>query len=384
MAWTIGANSNSAPFGPAVGANVLSILRAALLVGVFASLGAILQGSRISKTIGNGLIHDVAITPLASACILLTAATLITIGNLRGYPVPAAFTITGGVIGVGLALGGAPAYDKYREIAGFWLVIPVIAASVGYTTARILRNERIPEKYGIGILAGLVGAVVANMKMSLIPSETGNHGTIARYVAEVSGVNAPNLMGYNAISIVTTAFLATVSFLFIKNRVERSMDKGVRLFLVVLGGLVVFSSGGSQVGLATGPLESVFENSIPLPPEMLIIAGGLMILVGAWTGSPRVVQSVSREYSQLGNRRSISALVPAFLISQTAITLGLPVSTNETIISSLIGSGLVAGSAGISGRKIGYTVVIWLASLALAGGIGAVLYKLLSNILGVT
>ncbi|MDY6780245.1 MAG: inorganic phosphate transporter, partial [Halobacteria archaeon] len=102
MAWTIGANSNSAPFGPAVGANAIPVMRAALFVGIFASLGAVLQGASISETVGTELINNVTITPLAAATGLLTAATLITIGNRRGYPVPAAFTVTGAMIGVGL------------------------------------------------------------------------------------------------------------------------------------------------------------------------------------------------------------------------------------------------------------------------------------------
>ncbi|MDY7082059.1 MAG: inorganic phosphate transporter, partial [Halobacteria archaeon] len=67
---------------------------------------------------------------------------------------------------------------------------------------------------------------------------------------------------------------------------------------------------------------------------------------------------------------------------QAAIFLGLPISTNEAIISSLIGSGLVAGSAGVSGKKIGYTVGVWLFSLVSAGAVSYVLYSVLSNFFG--
>ncbi|MDY6764152.1 MAG: inorganic phosphate transporter, partial [Halobacteria archaeon] len=122
MAWTIGANSNSAPFAPAVGANAVPVMRAALFVGFFASLGAIIQGGSISETVGKELIRGVSITPLAAASGLLTAATFITIGNRRGYPIPAAFTVTGAMIGIGLALGGDPAIAKYQQIALFWLL----------------------------------------------------------------------------------------------------------------------------------------------------------------------------------------------------------------------------------------------------------------------
>jgi len=70
MSFTVGANSNSAPIAPAVGANALSVLRAALLVGVVAGLGALLQGGNISETIGRSLVTGVKFTPLAAAATL--------------------------------------------------------------------------------------------------------------------------------------------------------------------------------------------------------------------------------------------------------------------------------------------------------------------------
>lgn len=46
-AWTLGANSNSPPFAPAIGANAISTMRAALLIGLLAGAGALLQGGSI-------------------------------------------------------------------------------------------------------------------------------------------------------------------------------------------------------------------------------------------------------------------------------------------------------------------------------------------------
>ncbi len=41
MAWALGANSNSPPFAPAIGANAISTMRAAFLIGILAALGAL-------------------------------------------------------------------------------------------------------------------------------------------------------------------------------------------------------------------------------------------------------------------------------------------------------------------------------------------------------
>jgi len=189
--------------------------------------------------------------------------------------------------------------------------------------------------------------------------------------------------GYDLAMLGTSLLMGVVGYLGIRALVGDDVDAGIRRFLIALGALVAFSSGGSQVGLATGPLETLFENEFMLPPWTLLVLGGLAMLVGAWTGAPRLLQAVAREYSALGVRRSIAALVPGFIIAQTAIALGIPISFNHVIISSVIGSGLVEGSGGVSGRKIGYTLTAWLATLVLSVAVAFGLYRGLAAIPGV-
>lgn len=123
-AWAVGANSNSPPFAPAIGANAVSTMRAAFLIGVLAALGALTQGGAISETVGAALIDNVQITSLAATAGLLTATGFMAFGVYTGYPVPAAFATTGAMVGVGLSLGGDPAIDTYRRITIFWALVP--------------------------------------------------------------------------------------------------------------------------------------------------------------------------------------------------------------------------------------------------------------------
>ena len=152
----------------------------------------------------------------------------------------------------------------------------------------------------------------------------------------------------------------------------------------MLGAIVAFSGGGSQVGLATGPLEDLFVTHVRLPTIVLLGIGGLGILFGAWMGAPRLLQATSREYAELGARRSIAALVPGFIIAQTAIALGIPISFNNIVISAVTGGGLAAGSAGVSRHKIAVTLVFWVVTLVSSVVIGFGVYRLLTTLLGVT
>ncbi len=330
---------------------------------------------------------NVSIGPLAAATGLIVAASLMTVGIRKGYPMPTAFTVSGAVIGVGVSKGVLTGFGvwevlavaKYREMVALWLVIPVVGGGIAFGTAYLLRKNVVPESVSIPVLGGMVGMVLANVPLIVIPSEMGP-GTVAKYVSAVIGSFVPVFDGVGV--VVVTVLAGVGGFVVMWLRVSKSVEKGTKEFLVVLGAIVAFSSGGSQVGLAIGPLSSLFESELHLPVMYLLVGGGVGILVGAWTGAPRLIYAVSREYSNLGIRRSIAALIPAFVIAQLAIVLGVPISFNEVIISAIIGSGLVEGRSGVSRQKIGYTVVAWVSSLGISLVLGFILYRLVYLFIG--
>jgi len=383
-AWTLGANSNSPPFAPAIGANAISTMQAAFMIGILAALGAITQGGAISETVGAGLIIGVDFTPLAAAAGLLTAATFMGVGIYSGYPIPAAFATTGAMVGVGLALGGDPAFATYRRIGTFWVMVPIMSGSVAYGTATLLRRDDVPDRVGVPLLAGIVGAILANVRLGVIPDPSAAQGTLARFFARLT-VTGPTIGGAYPIGAgLVSIALGAAAFYALRRRMEQSAERGIRSFLLVLGSVVAYSSGGSQVGLATGPLEHLFTSQLGLPSVVLLLMGGTGILAGAWMGAPRLLQATSREYAQLGVRRSIAALVPGFIIAQLAIALGIPISFNNIILSGVIGGGLAAGSAGVSRRKIGVTLLFWVLTLGSSIALGFGVYWALSTGLGVS
>jgi PiT family inorganic phosphate transporter len=382
MSFTVGANSNSAPIAPAVGANALSTLRGALLVGVVAGLGAVAQGGSISKTIGHGLVTGVTITPLAATATLLTAATLITLGNSRGYPIPSAFTVTGAAVGAGVALGGGFAAGTYARILGFWFAIPVVEGVLAYGLAWLLLDDRVSDTLSIPLLAGGVGYALANVGLSFLPTPRGGQGSVAGLVARQ--LHVPGVLGGDGIVLVGLG-IAVLTVAVTYRQLMVDVTTGINRMLIGLALVVVFTSGGSQVGLATGPLEPVFESTLGLPSIALLGLGGVGILLGGWVRSPRLIQAVAREYASLGPKRSIAAFVPAFLVAQTAIVLGYPISFNKVMISSIVGAGLVGGASssdGVSAAKTGYTVGAWVASMVGGAAISYGLYHALAALPG--
>ena len=361
MAWAIGAGSSgSTPFAPAVGANAISIMRAGFVVGILGFAGAVLQGANVSEAVGRQLIQGVTLSPTAAVIGLTTAALLVAVGVFAGYPIATAFTVTGAVIGVGLAMGGGPAWAKYRQIGALWIATPFVGGGLAYATARVLRSENIRERVAVPVRAGAVGAILANVEFVFFGPPNGQ-GSL---VATVAGGTDLPLLAVRAGTSLAAAALAAGALWW---DLHANGERGQHHFLLVLCGLVAFSAGGSQVGLAIGPLLPLVD-PFELPIVTVLVGGGLGLLIGSWTGAPRMIKALSQDYSSLGPRRSIAALIPAFAIAQTAVFFGIPVSFNEIIVSAIIGSGYAAGTSAVSREKMVKTVLAWVGSLAVAFG----------------
>ncbi|WP_226013415.1 inorganic phosphate transporter [Halomicrobium salinisoli] len=364
MAWVIGAGSSGAtPFAPAVGANAVSTMRAAFVVGILGFAGAVTQGANVSEAVGSGLIGGVSLPATGVIVVLAIGAGLMAVGIRTGYPIATAFTVTGSVVGVGLALGGTPVWSKYLQIGSVWVLTPFVGGGVAYAIASVLPREDVPEEYSVPLLAGLVGAVLANVEFAML-GPGGTAGSLSRVVGRSLGVAGP------AVTATVTLAVAAAIAAVVAWDVGRDQAGGLRRVLLSLGSLVAFSAGGSQVGLAVGPLLPLLDDGV-VPTVAILAGGGLGILVGSWTGAPRMIKSLAQDYSSLGPRRSISALVPSFLIAQLAVLLGVPVSFNEIVVSAIIGSGAaVGGGDAVGARKLAVTVGAWVASFAVAFALG--------------
>ncbi|WP_254766717.1 inorganic phosphate transporter [Salinilacihabitans rarus] len=362
MAWVIGAGSSGAtPFAPAVGANAISTMRAAFVVGVFGFLGAATQGGNVSDAVGRGLVTGVELPAAGVIVALAVGAGLMAVGIYTGYPIATAFTVTGAVVGVGLALGGDPAWPKYRQIGAMWALTPVVGGGIAYGLASLLPRSDVPERVSVPLLGALVAAVLANLQFTL-PGASGS----------LAGAGRTHLPAAVPGGVVATVVAAGAVALALRQAVVRDQAGALRGFLLALGALVAFSAGGSQVGLAVGPLLPLLDQ-VALPATAALAGGGLGLLIGSWTGAPRMIKSLSQDYSSLGPRRSISTLVPSFLIAQTAVLIGVPVSFNQIVVSAIVGSGYaVGGRSGVSRRKLLLTGAAWAGSFVVAFVVGYV------------
>jgi len=282
---SIGASAVPPAFGPVSSSGTSGILKSALVAGIAASVGAVVQGGRVTNTVGTGLL-DGGIQELQAFSILLVASLLVIASVITKYPMPTAFTVVGSVVGSAFAFGNTIQWNGLYRVVGYWVLLPIPAVALGYGISYLLRK--------------------------FIPKE--------------------------------------------------DSKKYMKSILMGLGIFVAFTAGGNSVGKAVGPLVS-----LNISMKILLIIGGASILAGAWILSPRIINAVSFEYSNIGPRRSAAALGSAALLAQLGIFLGVPISFNEAIIASIIGSGLVVGRSNVGKKKLVYTGAAWIFAFFLSG-----------------
>jgi len=139
MGISIGASTVASAFGPVNSARSANVLRSAFLAGVFALLGALLQGGNVAETVGSGIMQG-EMQIIQAGSILLIAAALVIISVMGDYPMPTAFTVIGAVIGSALGFGNSVLWGSVGRIIGYWVLIPFLAVALGYGISKILRK----------------------------------------------------------------------------------------------------------------------------------------------------------------------------------------------------------------------------------------------------
>ncbi len=287
MGISIGSSAVPPAFGPVTSSGSIGILKSALLAGLAACLGAIIQGGRVTATVGSGMIFG-EIQTLQALTILTVASLLVIISVLTKYPMPTAFTIVGSVIGSAFSFGDNIRWTTIRRIVGYWAIVPILA--------------------------------------------------------------------------VISAYL--ISWLLQKYLSKEESKKPVQYLTLLMGVFVAFTAGANSVGKAVGPLMGLGFNLMSL-----LALGGISILAGAWVLSPKIIDAVSFEYSNIGPRRSVSALGTAAILAQVGVFLGVPISFSQAIIASTIGSGLVVGGTSVGKKKITFTAAAWISAIFIAIGL---------------
>jgi len=124
--------SNIAPaFGALYGAKLIKHPKAVLFFTIFVTVGGILLGHNVVKTLGGEVIPKDYLSSNVVLVILLASASGFFITNFLKVPESISWTTVFAISGVGLALGHLN-YTVYLKIIPFWLILPAVSFGLTY------------------------------------------------------------------------------------------------------------------------------------------------------------------------------------------------------------------------------------------------------------
>lgn len=315
LGWSLGANDASNVFGSAVGSKMVSFRKAAIIASVFVILGAVLQGTGASLTLGKlGAVNAIG----GSFTVALAAAVTVYLMTKFAIPVSSTQAIVGAIIGWNLFTGNPTDNGALVQIVSTWISGPVIGAVFAvllYILVRkIKRNSKIHlVRFESYIRTGLI-----------VAGAFGAYSLGANNIANVMGVFIP---AFNLNDLALGIF---------------TLNSSQQLFL--LGGLAI------ATGILTYShrvMEVVGNNILELSSEAaLVVVLSQALVLFIFSSS-----ALSSFFMKIG-------LPPIPMV---------PVSSTQVIVGSVIGIGLYKGARNINFRVLGEIATGWVITPVFSG-----------------
>ena len=331
LGWSLGANDASNVFGSAVGSKLVSFRKAAIIASVFVILGAVIQGTGASHTLGKlGAVNAIG----GSFTVALAAAITVYMMTKFAIPVSTTQAIVGAIIGWNLFTGNSTDSKTLSQIVATWVSGPIIGAVFAVLFYLILKKFKRSAKIHLIRFESYIKTGI------IIVGAFGAYSLGANNIANVMGVFIP---AFNLQDLNLGLF---------------SLNSSQQLFL--LGGIAI------AIGIITYSkkvMETVGGNIVELSSEaalVVILAQSLVLFIFSSSG-------LSNLFVRIG-------LPPIPMV---------PVSSSQVIVGCVLGIGLYKGARNINFRILGEIALGWLATPIASGFLAFFSLFFMNNIFGI-
>ncbi len=246
------------------------------------------------------------------------------------------------------------------------------------------------------IFAGLVGAILWNLLTWLagLPSSSSHAlfgGLIgATWVALGSGAvhfdKVVNKVIVPAIASPLVAGLVAAVGTFLAYRItarrsEQSVSRGFRVGQVASASLVSLAHGTNDAQKTMGiiTLTLIAAGKLPHdsdPPLWVILAAGLAISLGTYTGGWRIMRTMGTRIIDIQPRQGFAAESASATVILASSHLGFPLSTTHVVSGGVVGAGVGRRLTEVRWGTAGRMALAWLVTLPAAAAIGALASRL--------
>lgn len=315
LGWSLGANDTGNIFGAAVETRMLKFKKAALIASIFITLGALLEGSGPSGTLGRlGSVDALG----GAFTVALAAAITITVIVRTGIPVSTSQTIVGAIIGWNVFSGRLTDYGSLLTIASSWVLAFVLSGAIA------------------ALLFYLAKPWINRSKMHLLEQDL-----FIRYALIVVGAFGAYSLGANNIANVVGVFVPVSPFkdiniggLFILRGLQQLYLMGA---LSIVVGIYTYSH---KVMRTVG--KDLFHLS-PITALIALLAESIVLFLFASRGLYNLLLSLG---------------LPTIPL--------VPVSSTQVIVGAVVGIGLAKGGKNIRYNILGRISIAWVTAPVIA------------------
>jgi inorganic phosphate transporter, PiT family len=331
LGWSLGANDASHVFGSAVGSKMVTFRKAAIIASIFFILGAVLQGSGTSHTLGKlGAVNALG----GSFTVALAAAITIYMMTKFALPISTTQAIVGAIIGWNLFTGNHTDSKTLSTIVSAWIAGPVLGAVFAILLYIVVKMFKKSVKIHLIRFESYVKTGL------LVVGAFGSYSLGANNIANVMGVFLPafHLNDLN-LGIIT-------------------LNSSQQLFL--LGGIAIATG---IITYSWKVMDTLGSNIMELSAEaalVVVLAQSLVLFIFSSTG-------LSNFFSNMG--------LPAIPM--------VPVSSSQVIVGCIIGIGLYKGARNINFKVLGEIGLAWIISPVASGLLTFFLLFFMKNIFSI-
>lgn len=315
LGWSLGANDAANVFGSAVGSKMVSFKKAAIIASIFVILGAVIQGSGTTQTLGAlGLIDEFA----GSFTVALAAGITVFAMTKYGLPVSTTQAIVGAIIGWNIFAKRETDYQVLTQIVSTWISGPILGALFSALLYVMLRRT------------------LKRLKIHVIQLDS-----YIRWGLIIVGAFGAYSLGANNIANVIGVFVSGAPNIIVDFGLF-SLDGTQLLFLA--GGIAI------SVGIFTYSkriMDTVGKDIMSLSSEaaiVVVLAQAIVLFVFSSS--------------------SFSNLIAHFGLPRIPM---VPVSSSQVVIGAVLGIGLVKGVQEVRFKTLGGIALGWVLTPLIAG-----------------
>ena len=395
MAWAIGANDVANAMASTVGSKVLTVRQAILIAAVFEAAGAMLASGQVTNMIRHGIVDlsffqtqpELFICGMLAA--LMASATWLMVATSLGLPVSTTHSIIGAIIGFACVSVGWENIYWYNilAIATSWILTPCCSMLVSALLFSFIQTSIFSTRRSywacliqIPCYSALVCGVFAYVILFYGLEPLGfAWGAREKYLL-LSGFGGVAFL----IGLYQVAYKGHLDQIDDQEDFYEAIEKVFGDLAIITSCSMAFSHGANDVANAIGPIAAIASTvstgtvveSQGVIPLWMVAYGAAAIVLGLVMYGYKIMETVGDNITQLTPLRGFCAQFSTSVIIIVASGFGMPVSTTQTMVGSVLGMGLVRGMQAINTTVVVNIFLSWAVTLPMGAFLAMLYYEI--------